>query len=119
MRLGCSQRRIAVPRSCYLEEALGYSSGECEAGRSLTTDRSEGMAPAERRASWRGWTAGWPSEGATMCSRHSEAPSGITAFNLSSSRTRCGTAPSVAIACSACAAVLMQKARTAGTTISA
>ena len=59
------------------------------------------MAPAERRASWLGWTAGWPSEGATMCSRHSEAPSAITSFALSSSRTRWGTAPSVAIACGA------------------
>lgn len=34
-----------------------------------------------------------------MCSIVSEAPSAMTSFLHSSSRSRCGTAPSVAIAC--------------------
>ena len=46
-----------------------------------------------------GWDRGPPCEAVTMCSSVSEAPSAITSFLLSSSRTKCGTAPSVAMAC--------------------
>ena len=59
------------------------------------------MPPAALTALWLGWELPFPSEGVAMCSIVSEAPSAMTSLLLSSSRSRCGTAPSVAMACMA------------------
>ena len=67
------------------------------------------MAPAARTALWLGCEVPLPSEGVTMWSIVSDAPSAITSLLLSSSRSRCGTAPSVAMACMSCTGLCQYK----------